>query len=215
MSHNFITPPPLYAIVSFKEIKNFHELIIKLLEAKVGWIQLRNKNDLPDLEYIGFIKKTLKLRDSVSKESKIIVNDNVNIAKISEADGVHLGQQDMNPKEARLLLGEGSIIGLSTNNIEQVKSAPLKDVSYLACGPVFLSKTKSGHAEPLGLKGVSLMTALTNCPFVAIGGITLENSAEVFKAGAKSIALVSELVRHETDLLTFKENIDTKATCNL
>lgn len=215
MKNNFITPPPLYAIVSFKEIPNYLDFSKSLLSAKVSWIQLRNKCEISDLDFISVGKEIIKFKNECSPEAKIIINDHLDLVNQIGADGVHLGQTDGSPDIARRMLGPECIIGLSTNNVEQVAKAPLDKVSYLACGPVFTSQTKFGHAPPLGIAGIKEMTGYTNCPFVGIGGITLENASDVFRAGVKSIAMISELSKHSTNLSEFIKKINQFATCNL
>jgi thiamine-phosphate pyrophosphorylase len=215
MKNNFITPPPLYAIVSFKEIPNYLDFSKSLLMAKVSWIQLRNKGQISDLDFINVGKEIIKFKNECSPEAKIIINDHLDLVTQIGADGVHLGQTDGSPDIARQMLGPECIIGLSTNNVEQVAKAPLDKVSYLACGPVFNSQTKFGHAPPLGIAGIKEMTGYTNCPFVGIGGITLENAYDVFRAGVKSIAMISELSKHSANLSQFVNKINQIATCNL
>ena len=208
MSSYLSIPPPLYAIVSFDLVRDFQDFSTKILTAKIGWIQLRNKGIIPEIDFIEFAKDLLNQRDLLSPQSKIIINDDPILAKEIGADGVHLGQGDMQPQMARQILGESSIIGLSTNNISQAKSAPLDVLSYLACGPVFLSSSKSGHATPIGIVGVKEITSAINFPFVAIGGIDLSNAKSIFNAGAKSIAMIGALLKHKDNLDSLKSRMD-------
>ncbi len=205
MNTNYITPPPLYAILSLEKDSNMLELALKMLAAELEWIQIRNKNILPDLDYKEFLIALKKNKESISPNSKLIINDDPHLAKELEAEGVHLGQSDMSAELAREILGKNAIIGLSTNKLEQVRSAPLKVLTYLACGPVYNSLTKFGHAEPIGTEGVKLFTRDQDIPFVAIGGINLSLAPEVYTAGASSVAMIGELKKHQDNLSAFKD----------
>jgi thiamine-phosphate pyrophosphorylase len=127
----------------------------------------------------------------------VVVNDRPDVARLSHADGVHLGQEDLAPDAARGIVGRESMIGLSTHTLEQVDAAVGQPVSYLAIGPVFGTATKAtGHpAIGLGLVGRAAARARARgLPLVAIGGITLETAAGVMRAGASSVAVISDLV---------------------
>jgi thiamine-phosphate pyrophosphorylase len=127
----------------------------------------------------------------------VIVNDRADIARLSGADGVHLGQEDLAASAARLILGEGSIVGLSTHTPEQLQAARLEPVSYLAIGPVFTTSTKATGYGGVGLERVRRAAAVLGedrTPLVAIGGITLETAPDVIRAGAASVAVISDLL---------------------
>lgn len=129
-----------------------------------------------------------------SKNVKLIVNDRVDIAMIVKADGVHLGQDDLPPSEARKLLGPDAIIGFSTHTLEQALAAIKDPVDYIAFGPIFSTSTKADHDAVVGLEQLTTVrTKIGSFPMVAIGGINLENGAEVLKAGADSVAMISAL----------------------
>ena len=150
----------------------------------------------------------LKLRDEINPASLVIINDYVDVCSDTNADGVHLGQNDEDPAAARSILGETKIIGISTHSIDQLKSAQSKPVDYLAIGPIFLSKTKSGHAEPLGLAGLTEARNHTDKPLVAIGGINSENADKLYKAGANSLAVIEAIASTnnlEATLLSFSQ----------
>jgi thiamine-phosphate pyrophosphorylase len=138
----------------------------------------------------------------------LIINDRVDVALALGADGVHLGQEDMEPRAARELLGENAIIGLSTHNISQVLEAQKAPIDYLAIGPIFSTATKQNASPVVGLAGLAeVRQILKEIPLVAIGGITEANAAEVIHAGADSVAVVSSL-------LSSPQNI-TKRTAHL
>lgn len=185
--------PKIYAIINYEDTTDPVEYAQYLLESGIRLIQLRDKSD----DISDFLKLTAKEIVHIKKRffphAKIIINDHIDLCRDSEADGVHLGQSDTSPTTARSTLGEDAIIGLSTHVPEHIIQAPLTALSYVACGPVFTSKTKSGHAMELGLKGVEKMKSLTSLPLVAIGGITLEKAETVIQSGANSVAIIRDL----------------------
>lgn len=125
----------------------------------------------------------------------VIVNDRADIARLSGADGVHLGQHDLAPVDARQLLGSQAIVGLSTHAVSQIEAALTEPVSYIAVGPVFGSTTKDTGYNTVGLELVSRAARLAGpTPVVAIGGITLHNAASVIDAGAASVAVIGDLL---------------------
>lgn len=124
---------------------------------------------------------------------RIIVNDRVDVAKAAGADGVHLGQDDLDPVAARAILGPAAVIGCSTHNVEQAAAADRSPVDYLAIGPVFETRTKDNPDPVVGLEGVRAVRAVTQKPLVAIGGIDEPRIAAVRAAGADAVALISAL----------------------
>ena len=123
----------------------------------------------------------------------LIINDRVDVALAVDAEGVHLGQQDMPVHLARKLLGREKVIGLSVETQADMERAMEMDVDYLGVSPVFLTPTKTDTRDEWGLEGLRKLAAQTNKPLVAIGGMHLENAAEVIAAGADGIAVVSEI----------------------
>ena len=125
----------------------------------------------------------------------IIINDRVDIAVTSDADGVHLGQDDLHPDDARRLLGENALIGLSTHSVEQARDAIRLPVNYIAIGPVFGTTTKADPDPVVGLDGLkAVRDEIGDFPLVAIGGITRINARSVLDAGADSVAIISDLL---------------------
>jgi len=124
---------------------------------------------------------------------RVIINDRVDIAIAVEADGVHLGQDDLPPERARLLLGDDRIIGYSSHSLEQALEADSAPVDYIAFGPIFSTATKANPDAAVGLEGLRGIRARISKPLVAIGGITLESARRVIEAGADSVAIVSDL----------------------
>jgi thiamine-phosphate pyrophosphorylase len=129
----------------------------------------------------------------------VIVNDRADIARIAGADGVHVGQDDLTPAMVRTIVGDDAIVGLSTHTPEQLAAvlrAPAGP-SYVAIGPVFATATKPTGLEALGLDRVRAAAAVTRgrgVPLVAIGGITLDRAASIIRAGAASVAVISDLL---------------------
>jgi len=137
----------------------------------------------------------LLVRSMANKyEALFIVNDHVDVAKEVGADGVHLGQDDMSVTEARKILGDGFIIGVSTHNIEEAVKAEQDGADYINIGPVFPTNTKP-FATSLGLEGIKQILPHVNIPFTFMGGIKLENvqSLRPFKPAA--VAVITELTR--------------------
>ncbi len=127
----------------------------------------------------------------------VVVNDRADIARLSGADGVHVGQDDLPPAAVRRILGADALVGLSTHTLEQVDAALGQPVSYVAIGPVFETGTKATGYERVGVELVARAAERTSArqlPLVAIGGVTLETAPAVIRAGASCVAVISDLV---------------------
>lgn len=125
----------------------------------------------------------------------LIVNDRCDLAMAVEADGVHLGQEDLPIAYARRLLGPGKIIGLSTHTVAQVHEAVTTQPDYIGFGPIFRTATKADHDAVVGLEGLRAVRALTTLPIFAIGGITADSVGEVMAAGADGVAVISAILK--------------------
>ena len=123
-----------------------------------------------------------------------IVNDRCDLALAIEADGVHLGQDDLSYTEARTLLGSHKLIGLSTHNLEQVKTASQLKPDYIGFGPIFRPGSKRDHDPVVGIEGLKNIRPLTSLPSFAIGGIGLDQVRAVMHAGADGIAVISAVL---------------------
>lgn len=155
-------------------------------------VQLREKQ-MPGRDFYLAAKAAIE----VARELRIllIINDRIDIAVALRADGVHLGQDDLPVEAARLLMGPQAIIGISTHNISQAKSAHKLPIDYLAIGPVFATQSKKNSAPVVDIEGLKEVRRLTaGRPLVAIGGINEDNAVEVIKAGADSVAVISCLL---------------------
>ncbi len=176
--------------------KLLRHLVRELAHAGVEILQYRNKRDDDD----GVLVDALAIREAAEsavqpgrRRVRLILNDRAELAVAAGWDGVHVGQEDLSPQQARLLAGPGAIVGLSTHTAEQVVTADAEPVDYVAIGPVFATATKPDTSPVIGLEGVRRARALTGKPLVAIGGITRENAAAVYEAGADSVAVISAI----------------------
>ena len=168
------------------------EQVERLISGGARFIQLREKYAAPQ-EFYESVRDALQI--ARKHNAKIIINDRVDIALALEADGVHLGQDDLPPVEARKILGEKAIIGFSTHNIEQAIAAVRMPVDYIAVGPIYATTTKENPDEIVGLDGLKkVRAAVGDFPLVAIGGINSSNLREVLNSGANSAAIISGLL---------------------
>jgi thiamine-phosphate pyrophosphorylase len=127
----------------------------------------------------------------------VIINDRADIARLSGAAGVHVGQDDLSPADVRTFVGPTSVVGLSTHTSDQITGALDSGISYLAIGPVFGTGTKDTGYVPVGIDAVreaASLAAPRQLPVVAIGGITLERAADVIAAGAASVAVIADIL---------------------
>lgn len=160
------------------------EVLRPALQAGVDIVQLRDK-EVPDREIVEAGRVFRRLCDAY--DALLIVNDQADLAIACAADGVHLGQDDSDPDEARRVLGPDALIGLSTHSREQIDSA--RNVDYIGVGPVYKTPTKPGY-EPVGLELVHWAAEHARVPFFAIGGVDAGNIDDVLGAGADRIAVV-------------------------
>ena len=123
----------------------------------------------------------------------LIINDRVDVAVAADADGVHLGQDDMTPADARAVLGPQRILGLSVGNPAEYAASDLSGVDYLGVGPVKATGTKADAGGAIGAAGVAAVQALTRLPLVGIGGLATADVADVIRAGADGVAVVSAI----------------------
>jgi len=160
-------------------------------DAGVRLVQYRDKGAAPQVA----LRNTEIIRNVFSgSDSLLMMNDRADLAVLAGWDGVHVGQEDLTPEAARIVVGAERWIGVSTHNEEQMRAANLSCADYVAVGPVFATGTKLDAEPVIGLAGVRLARTLTNKPIVAIGGITRENARSVIEAGADSVAVISALI---------------------
>ena len=186
-----MTLPKLYAITDTELSNCSHvEIVERLLAGGARLIQLRDK-EASAKDMFEAAQACLQLTRAVG--ATLIINDRVDIAMAADADGVHLGQDDLTVAEARTLLGPDKIIGISTHSVAQVEAALVTSANYIAVGPIFATTTKANPDPVVGLALLRQARTLTSLPLVAIGGITLETAREVLAAGAHSVAVISAL----------------------
>ena len=184
----------LYAIIDsgFVPIDQMENTSKILIDSGAPIIQLRMKNS-PDKEYLGVAEKISK----VCKDNSVlfIVNDRVDIAIISGAGGIHLGQGDIPVKKAKSILGGKFIIGISVSNINEANEANAGDADYIAVGPVFQTFSKDGGLAGIGIDAVKEICNVSNKPVAAIGGINESNTGMLLDAGVSSLCVISALYK--------------------
>jgi thiamine-phosphate pyrophosphorylase len=186
----------LHAIVDIRVASNagWQPLVLTraFLDGGARLIQLRAK-ELPSGAFLDLSDALVALANDY--EAQIIVNDRVDVARLSGAGGVHVGQDDLPPAVAREQLGPAAIVGFSTHTVAQVEEALREPISYVAVGPVFGTATKDTGYDAVGLDLVSAAARLAgSIPVVAIGGVKLANARTAIDAGASSVAVISDLL---------------------
>lgn len=191
-----------YGILS-EPLIGYVELTQVFIDHQVPFIQLRMKKSPREAVNAMAIELVRLTRGT---QSRFILNDDPYLAKEVGADGVHLGQANMPYPEARALLGESAIIGLSTHNVAQVKIANAYAPDYIGMGPVYSTPTKEKPDPVIGTDGLKEMMTMNTLPYVAIGGIDLTNIQEIKATGATSICVV-RLVNGNKDPVSVLEKI--------
>src|SRR3954447_18630256 len=168
----------------------FEQLISTLIDAGVGMLQLRDKR----LDDRGLAERARQLRRLTrGTKTLCIVNDRPDIAAIVGADGVHVGQEDLSVKDARAVVGPRMVVGVSTHNLEQARSAVLDGANYLGAGPTFSSRTKTFDAF-VGTEYLRQVAGEVRLPTFAIGGITRDNLDDVLACGIERVAVSSAVI---------------------
>jgi thiamine-phosphate pyrophosphorylase len=173
---------------------------IKVVEAMIaggiGIIQYREKR--PAKSFAAMLAECREIR-RITREAGVlfIVNDYCDIARLVDADGVHVGQDDLPVAAVRELIGQGKIIGLSTHSPAQAAEAVAAGADYIGVGPIFATATKDDVCAPVGLGYLEHVVQTCPLPFVAIGGIKEHNIDQVVRRGAKTVCLVTEIVGAE------------------
>jgi len=197
--------PRLYPIVDTGVCRERHLDPVALLDAFLAGgarlVQLRDKS--------SSARERVALADAAvirtrAAGARLIVNDRADVARLSGADGVHVGQDDLSVDDVRRVLGRDAIVGLSTHTTEQIDAAARTTATYIAVGPIFGTATKDTGYAARGLDLVGYASrrlrsgqARSGRPIVAIGGITLDRVPDVLAAGATSIAVISDLLTEE------------------
>jgi len=189
----------LYGIVDTSAAPQLRHLDLgrALLQAGVSVLQLRMKDTAP-AEQLPILQGLKRAADEAGAE--LIVNDHVHLAAEVSGVGVHLGQQDMSPRDARAVLGESALIGLSTHNLLQAREAENQGVDYIGYGPVFSSAGKHRGSNdrrppqpPVGLASLKVVVSAATVPVVAIGGIDLNVLPLLVATGVDAVAVISAI----------------------
>jgi thiamine-phosphate pyrophosphorylase len=190
--------PRLYAIVDTDACATRghapRDVVRAFLDAGVRLLQLRAKN-MAGGAFVDLAR--LLQADAAEAGARLVINDRADVAAITGAAGVHVGQDDLPPADARRVVGHEALVGVSTHSDAQIAAALVTPLSYLAVGPTFGTVTKETGYEPVGLALVaraSRAAAARGVPVVAIGGITLATAPSVIAAGAASVAVIGDLL---------------------
>ncbi|HXH49405.1 MAG TPA: thiamine phosphate synthase [Terriglobia bacterium] len=185
--------PPLYAIIDPVQARDLEPVVVAdlLLSAGVRLIQYRGKQDNSRCMFEASCAIAERVRQAVGI---FIVNDRADVARLSGADGVHVGQEDLRVEQARQILLPSQCVGISTHTRAQFEEAETTSADYIAFGPIFPTGSKERPDPVVGLEKLREMRGLTRKPLVAIGGITLDNAASVIEAGADSVAVIHDLL---------------------
>ena len=194
--------PPLYPILDFScfaaktdPVSAMLSFADQLLTAGATILQYRDKTSSGG----RFLSNARELRRLTLNRATFIINDRVDLALACDADGIHLGQDDLSPDAARKIFdqvkdGRKRIIGFSTHNLSQIKEADSMPIDYVAIGPVFSTASKINPDPVVGLEGLRAVRQSTRKPLVAIGGITRANAQQGREAGADSVAVIADLL---------------------
>jgi thiamine-phosphate pyrophosphorylase len=176
---------------------DLRDAAMMLREAGVKLVQYRDKTGSPQ----RILEQARAIREAFADSgATLILNDRADLCVLAEWDGVHVGQGDLAPEDARRVLGAGKIVGISTHSEAQVLAADASCADYVAVGPVFATGSKPNAEPMIGLDGVRRARALTAKPIVAIGGITSLGAAQVMEAGADSVAVIGALLSGDSGL---------------
>lgn len=181
----------LYVIISSSLAKKpVLETLQEVIEGGADAVQLREKT-MPDSEFLSLAKEFKKM----TSQAKVlfIVNDRSEIANKVDADGLHIGQTDVNIRTARKIIGYEKILGISTHNILQARKAQAAGADYISVGPIFYTATK-GYEPPVGIHYLKQVKKEITIPIVAIGAINLQNLNAILNAGESSVAICSAII---------------------
>lgn len=181
--------------------RDFYKCIEDAIKGGVTMVQLREK----DISGKEFLERAIKLRELTKRYGvSFVINDRVDIALLCDADGVHVGQSDIGAKEARRLLGEDKIVGVSARSVEEAKTAKEDGADYIGIGAMFATSTKL-DAKSVSLETVENIKSNVDIPFVLIGGINLENLDTLKNLDSDGYAIVSSILKAEDIYLETKK----------
>ena len=198
--------PKIYPLTNVDLAGMSHaDQVQRLIEGGASLIQLREKN-LPLRKFHEEAKAALAV--ARAHGAILIINDRVDLALALNADGVHLGQDDLPPELARKLLGPDALIGFSTHSVEQAEIAAELPIDYIAIGPIFHTTSKEDTAPIVGLEGIRAVRRVApDVPIVAIGGLIQDRIPQVLAAGADSIAVMSAVLAGPQDISTTVDSL--------
>lgn len=183
----------LYAITG-EEFHKGRNLLDVMEEAIIGGVDIIQLRDKKSSKKVIFEKALLLKKLTEKYQIPLIINDHIDVALAVNADGIHLGQDDLPLEEARKIIGENKIIGISTHKIEEARRAEFNGADYIGVGPIFPTKSKEDVVDPVTTKYIEEVVREITIPFVAIGGIKLHNVDQVLQSGATRICAISEIV---------------------
>lgn len=170
-------------------------VVEEAVKGGVTMVQLREKS----LDTRAFIERAIRMKALLAPYNvPLIINDRVDVALASDADGVHVGQSDMPYPIVKKILPPGKIIGLSAEKKEDVTEAENWELSYLAVSPLFATPSKTDHSKPWGMEGLKWVKENSKHPLVVIGGLNASNTSEVMHGGATGIAVISSICSAES-----------------
>ena len=188
---NFLNRTRLYVLISSNiATKSVTETVRLVIDGGADAIQLREKT-ISDNEFTSLASEVRNI--TTKSGALLIINDRVHVAREINADGVHLGQHDMSALEARNIIGNEKIIGISTHSIIQARQAQKDGADYIAIGHIYPTRTKD-YEPSIGIEVLQKISEAIDIPFIAIGAITLENLDEVLNAGASRVAVCSAII---------------------
>ncbi|MFO8054986.1 MAG: thiamine phosphate synthase [Bacteroidales bacterium] len=195
--------PGIYIIITNPQLPA-ETIAEKCVSHGITMLQLREKH-LPDKDLLKTAKAIRRITQGTS--TRLVINDRPDIAVLSDADYLHLGQEDMPVEEARKIVGDMKI-GLSTHSIAQAEEALKKGPAYIGFGPIYPTNAKARPDKPVGTEPLKKVLEIADVPVVAIGGIFPENIRPVLQAGAKNIAMV----RHFMQTKAFDQRVQELIT---
>jgi thiamine-phosphate pyrophosphorylase len=203
-----LTLPRVYPILDTESLKargiGLEAAAAAMLEGGAGILQIRHK--------AHWTRATFEAARAVARlcgaaGARLVVDDRADFAMLLEA-GLHVGQDDLAPRDARMLLGPNALLGFSTHDGGQLGQADEEPVDYLAFGPVFATASKRNPDPVTGVEALRLGRALASKPLVAIGGITLANALEAIRAGADSVAVIAGMVPEAATARSLRERME-------
>jgi len=200
--------PRLYPILDTESLAtrgiSLEAAATAFLEGGAGILQIRHKSHW-SRDFFEAAKRTARL--CRENGADLIVNDRADFALLLEA-GLHVGQDDLSPRDARKLMGPDAVIGFSSHNVSQLCAAGGEPVDYVALGPVFPTASKSNPDPVVGVDEVARCRALLDKPLVAVGGITRENALDVLHAGADSVAVIAGLLPEAATAQSLRQRME-------